>query len=100
MIKRGRRREPTSRRTTDLVIISDDTKLLRVLTAVGVAVDPLEKHFYGTFDYVRMIEVPGPGAGERAFSFYGMGEAPAPRKHKPAAQKSGQPGLFRRLSKG
>jgi len=88
---------PVAGEPTD-VVISDDAKLLRVLTAIGVPVERVETHYGGTFDYRRNIEVPGPGARDKAFTFYGLGDAPAPRKAP--APKRGRPGFFRRLFKG
>jgi len=82
------------------VVISDDVRLLRVLTAIGVPVERVETHYGGTFDFRRNVEVPGPGARDKAFTFYGLGDAPAPRREQPAAPKSARPGLFRRLFKG
>jgi len=82
------------------VVISDDTKLLRVLDSVGVPIDRLEVHYGGTYDSVRRIVRPGLGAGEKAFTFYGLGDAPTPRTKKTQSPKPSTGGFLRRLFKG
>ena len=80
------------------VVISDDMTLLRVLNSLGVPVERVEGHYGGTYDPVRRAVRPGPGAGEKVFSFYGLGDAPAPRTKPAPPPKSG--GRLRRLFKG
>ena len=82
------------------VVISDDAKLLRVLTSVGVPIERIEEHYSGKYDPVRRTVRLGPGAGEKVFSFYGLGDAPAPRTKQVQAPKSGTGGFLRRLFKG
>ncbi len=90
---------PLAGELTD-VVISDDTKLLRVLDSVGVPIDRLEVHYGGTYDSVRRTVRPGLGAGEKAFTFYGLGDAPAPRTKQTQSPKPSTGGFLRRLFKG
>jgi hypothetical protein len=80
------------------VVISDDRNLLRVLNSLGVPIERVEDHYGGTFDSVRRTVRPGLGASEKAFTFYGLGDAPAPRT-KPAQSPKSE-GRLRRLFKG
>ena len=82
------------------VVISDDTKLLRVLDSVGVPIERVEAHFGGTFDSVRRTVRPGLGSGEKAFTFYGLGDAPTPRTKKIQSPQPSTGGFLRRLFKG
>jgi hypothetical protein len=84
------------------IVIADERRLLQVLTALRVPVEQAEAYYAGTFDYAEGIEVPGPGAREKAFTFFGLGEEPAePVPGKEArSPKADRPGLFRRLFKG
>lgn len=79
--------------------ISDDTKLLSVLTAIGVPVERVETHYGGSFDFARKTVVPGKGTHEKVFTFYGLGDAPAPRPTQKPAPKPERSGLFRRFRK-
>ncbi len=81
------------------IVISDDTKLLQVLSALEVPIERVETYYGGTFDYARMAVVPGPGEHDKAFTFYGLGEAPAPRGKQRPPPKPERRGFFRRRSK-
>jgi hypothetical protein len=80
------------------VVIADETNLLRVLNSLGVPIEGLEGRYGGTYDQVRKTVRSGPGAGEKVFTFYGLGDAPAPKQAQPP--KSGTGGFLRRLFKG
>ena len=79
------------------IVISDDIKLLKVLTAIGVPVERIETRYSGTFDYARGTVVPGLGTRDKAFTFYGIGDAPAPKKQQQPAPKSERRGFFQRF---
>lgn len=79
--------------------ISDDTNLLQVLSAIGVPIERVETYFGGSFDYARKTVVPGRGAHDKAFTFYGQGDAPARRPVQKPAPKAEKKGLFRRFRK-
>ncbi|HEY7587631.1 MAG TPA: hypothetical protein VIB49_02640 [Thermoplasmata archaeon] len=65
------------------IVIGDDTRLLKVLSAVGVPLETMQMHYFGDWDWKRMEPIPGPGRGEKAFTLSIEGPLKDPESRPP-----------------